>query len=132
MYFTILGGLWWSFVIHSVKDNEAQYKEAKKLFLAASKGEISLLTSTVVFFEVYWVLMSFYQRDHSDTAATLNDLLKMSFIHIPERTVIVGALNLFERGMGLEDAYNLIFAQLAGAQEFRTFDKKLAARFRNF
>jgi len=45
-----------------LKDIGKQHQKAKKLFEKAASGEIKLFTSMIVFFEIYWVLFSFYKR----------------------------------------------------------------------
>ena len=42
-----------------LNDVEHQHTEVKNLFLDASEGKADLITSTIVFFEVYWVLFAF-------------------------------------------------------------------------
>lgn len=113
-----------------LKDIDHQHKKAKKLFQQAAKGEKQTFTSTIVFFEIYWVLSSFYEQNKKQVTPILNKILAMKFIGIEERELLLEALEVFEnKNIDLEDAYNLIYAQSNNASEFITFDKKLEKLF---
>ena len=49
-----------------LKDIDSQYLEAKKLLLQAARGEKKVITSTIVFFELFWVLKSYYKKDKTE------------------------------------------------------------------
>lgn len=111
-------------------DIAVQAKEARELFDAASRGKVRLLTSTIVFFEVYWVLTSFYRTQKRDVARVLQGIFAMSFIVLHERDTLSRAVEIFAAtNVGLEDAYNLAYAQTHEAEDFKTFDKKLGKMF---
>ncbi len=116
-----------------LNDIKQQHKEAKKLFIQASEGEASLFTSTIVIFEIYWVLSSFYEKDKVQISQTLNNVLKdFIFIHLPERTLLLKALEIYTTtNFDLEDSYNLVYANKKQAEDFKTFDKKLLKEFNN-
>lgn len=108
-------------------DNEAQHKTARTLFDDAEKGKIKLFTSVIVFFEISWVLSSFYSRKKTELLALLDDVLSLEFIDIEERPLLEESLRMFRsRTIELVDAYNLVYAREHGAKHFATFDKKLA------
>ena len=44
------------FLRYLLKDIPEQHEEAKRLFVAAADGKVELMTTSLVFFEVYWVL----------------------------------------------------------------------------
>lgn len=113
-----------------LKDVEKQYLEVKKLMIAAAQGEKELFTSTIVFFELYWVLSSYYGKNKSQLASTLRDFLDLEFIRLERRSTLREAIVIFESTpLSLEDAYNVVFAKERGGKEFKTFDKKLAKFF---
>ena len=108
-----------------LKDNEPQYKLARKLFIKSAQRKVKLTTSLVVFFEVVWVLRSSYGKDRKSLAGTLFNMLKLDF-EIQEKYLIIESLNLFQKtNLSLEDCYNLVFAKNINSSEFKTFDKKL-------
>ncbi|OGY30477.1 MAG: hypothetical protein A3F35_03510 [Candidatus Woykebacteria bacterium RIFCSPHIGHO2_12_FULL_45_10] len=111
-------------------DLEDQHNQARKLLVDAAAGRIKLFTSTVVVFELYWVLRSFYQKDRRQIFQTLKDFLDLEFIHVEERATLKDSLETFERStLSLVDCYNLAFAKSRNAKDFKTFDRKLAKYF---
>lgn len=112
-----------------LQDNELQYLEAKKLFLEAAKGKIELITSSVVFFEIHFVLKSFYKKDKSFLVEILSRVLNLSIV-FPEKQLLQASLNFYEKSaVGLEDCYNIAFSKMVGVSEFKTFDLKLGKEF---
>lgn len=108
-------------------DNEAHHKTVRLLFDDAAEGKVKLFTSVLVFFEISWVLSSFYNRKKAELLALLEDVLSLGFIDIEERPYLEESLRIFRsRTIELEDAYNLVYAREHGAKHFVTFDKKLS------
>jgi predicted nucleic-acid-binding protein len=115
-----------------LKDISDQHKEAHRLFQKAALGQEKLITSTVVFFEIYWVAESFYILDKKTITSFLRNILKMEFITLENREVLTIALSLYEdTSFDLEDAYNLTFATSSHATDFMTFDVRLGKKFKN-
>ena len=113
-----------------LKDINNQYLEAKNLFFSASEGKTALITSTVVFFEIYWVLSSYYGRNKIETANVLKKVLSLNFIELEERQILFNSLSLFEKSsFDLEDCYNVCYAKSKGIRSFKTFDRKLDKEF---
>ncbi len=103
----------------------------EKLFLKAYEEKIYVVTSIIVFFELNWVLNSYYKKNKEEIIPLLNQLLKLSFIELAEREIFVKALFLYANtsNLDLEDCYNLFYAKSAEANKFMTFDKKLEKEF---
>ena len=115
-----------------LKDVNVQHKEAHRLFQRAALGQEKLITSVIVFFEIYWVAESFYKLDKKTISSFLRSILKMEFITLENREVLTTALSLYEdTSFDLEDAYNLAFATSSQAKDFITFDVKLEKKFKN-
>lgn len=113
-------------------DISEQHKEAKELFISASEGKIELITSTIVFFEIYWVLSSYYEKDKYEAADALQKILGLNFIDLRERQILFNSLSLFKKtNLDLEDCYNFYYAKSRDVKknEFKTFDKKLEKEF---
>ena len=114
-----------------LRDNESQYEKTKQLFIEASNGEIELTTSVIVFFEVYWVLKSFYGKSKSELCEILDKLLALTFIHLEEREILKNSLQFYEAySLSFEDCYNLIYIKERGVKDLRSFDNKLLKVFR--
>lgn len=111
-------------------DVEGQHREVKKLFQDSLSGKIKLFTSIIVFFEIYWVLSSFYKKRKSKIAVVLDNILKMSFIYLEERDLLQKTVRLFAKSkLDLEDSYNLVYAKMNQASKFASFDQKLIKAF---
>ncbi|HUD45031.1 MAG TPA: PIN domain-containing protein [Patescibacteria group bacterium] len=113
-----------------LNDISEQHKTVKELFLSASEGKVALTTSTIVFFEIYWVLGSYYEKEKTEIVEALKNILKLTFIEIEERQILLNSIKLFEKtNLDLEDCYNLYFAKAKKVKLFKTFDKKLDREF---
>lgn len=113
-----------------IRDIEHQHEEVKNLFLDASEGKEKLISSTIVFFEIYWVLFSLYNKTKDELIEALQKILKLTFIELQEREILVNSLMLFQKtNFDLEDCYNLSYAKSQKIQSFKTFDKKLEKEF---
>lgn len=114
-----------------LRDNPVQHKQVEDLFISASEQKIELITSTIVFFELYWVLESCYKREKQEICKILTNILKLTFIELPERDVLSQSLQLYEKtSLDLEDCFNLYSAISHNAKTFATFDKKLEKEFK--
>src|SRR3990167_4514406 len=108
-----------------LRDIEAQHREVKKLFYQGAAGKVELFTSLIVFFEVYWVLESFYGKRKNELVQILTDVLHMQFIRLDESPLLESAVLLFANSsLSMEDAYNVVYAQSRKVTTFATFDKK--------
>ena len=108
-----------------LQDVSSQAREAKQLFLESAKGEISLITSVLVFFEVAWVLRKSFSKDNQALIDSLMKILDLR-VELEERSILVESINLFKySNLSLEDCYNIVFARRQGIKAFKTFDKKL-------
>ena len=115
-----------------LKDNNSQHLVAKKLFLSAAKGEIDVTTSIIVFFEIYWVLKSYYEKNKDELNKTLNKILNLTFIKLAEREILTKSLKLFKTTtLSLEDCYNLLLAKEIATDDFASFDEKLKKHFKS-
>lgn len=112
-----------------LKDNLSQNKEAKELFLKADKDQINLISSTVVFFEIYWVLRSVYKKDVSIVFKVLYATLQLP-VTFEEKDILLESLLRFkETRLGLVDSYHLAFTNYHNINNLKTFDKKLLKEF---
>ena len=111
-------------------DVDAQHQEAKRLFVDAAQGRIKLFTSVVVFFEIYWVLHSVYGKQKDELKEVLESVLQMRWVKFQHGELLKEAVTrLSELNYDLEDAFNLVYAQGKGAEEFKTFDVKVGRKF---
>ena len=113
-----------------LNDVSSQHSLAKVLFQDAAIGKVSLFTSVVVIFEIYWVLVSVYGKKRGQISLVLDNLLDMSFIDFEHHLLLKRSIPLYKNTtLGLVDAFNLLYAKSFGAKDFKTFDLKLAKKF---
>jgi predicted nucleic-acid-binding protein len=103
------------------EDTQEQQK-AKELFDQGALGEVDLFTSAIVFFELYWVLNLVYEQNKQEIIKILQNVLKMSFIKLRERNLLVEAVKLYQekKELDLETAYNIVYAEQNEATAFKT------------
>lgn len=111
-------------------DKSNLHKQAKNFFLRAATGKGAYITSTLVIFEVYWVLKSFYHQDKLHLVSMIGSILKMDFIKLADRLMLLKALTRFSRStLEFEDCFHLELAKTAQCTGIATFDTKLSRAF---
>ena len=114
------------FIRFLINDIPLQFKKARELFELGAKDKIQLFTSTIVIFEIYWLMFKFYEKSRSESILILKNILSMNFVYLEERDILFEALKIYEDGsLELEDCYNIAFAKANKMLDFKTFDKKL-------
>lgn len=110
-----------------LKDNKTQFEKAYHLFQQAINQKIILYTSLIVIFEIYWVLFIFYKKNKKKIVWYLEKILKMSFIEIENREILLKAIDIYKNRNidDFEDCYNLAYFKEKKLSEFLSFDKKL-------
>jgi len=112
-------------------DVNKEYLEAKKLFLEASDGNYRLFTSSIVVFEIYWVLLAQFNKDKFKVIEVLKKMFRFKFIDFEDLNFFEEAIKIYEdSNIGLVDSYNLVYAKSQKTQDFKTFDKKLQNRWK--
>jgi predicted nucleic-acid-binding protein len=107
-------------------DNKTQVEEIKKLFLKGADRKVDLVSSTVVLFEIYWLMKSYYGKKKDGLVSVLRDVLDMSFIRWENNKTLTEAVETMKKtNYDLEDAYNLVYAKGIGAHDLASFDNKL-------
>jgi len=118
------------FLRYLVDREGEQSQTARELFEMAAAGKEELMTTVVVFFEIYFVLKTFYRKEREEIRRILKDILKMEFLGVDDREVLEAAVTNYDRfDYDLEDAYNLAVAGSRRIKEIATFDKKLKKNF---
>lgn len=109
-----------------LKDISSQHKKAKTLFQEGAEEKKKLFTNTIVFFEIYWVFSSTYQKNKREVIDILHNFLSLRFIQLEKRNILQESLSLFGKtNLELEDCYHLTYARTRNFTNFATFDQKL-------
>lgn len=120
------------FLRYLLRDIHEQNLLVEKIFLEAFENNVRVISSTVVFFEIQFVLKKYYKKSKDEVIVLLMQILKLTFIEFEDRQILKASLVLFEKtNLDLEDCYNIFYAKEAGVKSgsFKTFDKKLEKEF---
>lgn len=111
-------------------DKSDLHRQAADFFMKASSTSGAYMTSTLVIFEVYWVLRSFYHQDKTHLISLIGSILKMDCIVLADRLMLLHALTRFSQSnLEFEDCFHIEVAKMAHCRAIVTFDIKLARAF---
>lgn len=79
-----------------------------------------------VLLELEWVMRGFYALPAPDFSRVLRALAGIAHVTLEDRSVVLAALEAFDKGLDFADALHL--ARSARASGFVTFDRRLAKR----
>ena len=99
------------FLRYHSKDDEIQSAEAESLFLRAKKGEIEIFCGPPVFFEVAWVLKTFYGLPDGTILDTLESMLSIPNFTVFDVEYVIEAIKLARKNScGFADSYIMVVA----------------------
>lgn len=104
-----------------VGDDREQSRRARALF-----EKQTVLVVPTVLLEAEWVLRGAYDLKRSSIVSALRKLLGLENVQLGNAQAIAAALEWFEAGLDFADALHLALA--TDAEEFVTFDARLARR----
>lgn len=104
-----------------------QSTEIRDILAQAENHTCTLWIPLVVFFELSWVLASFYKKDKKYIVNLLNSLLRLDGVMSENRPDIEKAIATYEShsAINFSDAYIVAVAVSRTPQKFLTNDKKL-------
>ena len=119
------------------KGDAAQHERSRRLFRAAEAGTVSLVTGPPVWFEVAWVLSSFYKLEKGEILDVLDRILALSGLQLMDRALVEEAVRLARAsGQSFPDAYIAASARACRADGVATFHRadfeKLGATIYDF
>ena len=115
-----------------LRDNESQFQTVFQLFEQAVDGKVLLISSVIVFFELYLVLSSVYKKDKISIVTHLNQVLGFNTIQFENQQTLEAALVLFEQNtIDLEDCF-IIASAKQKKSILATFDQKAMTVFKKF
>ena len=93
------------------KDDEKQSAEAEAFFLRAKRGEIEIFCGPPVFFEVAWVLKTFYKLPDSTILDTLESMLSIPNFTVFDVEYVIKAIEFARKNScGFADSYIAVVA----------------------
>ena len=113
-------------VRYLTRDDEAQFRAAKRLLQEIEASGETAYLSVVVLAELAWVLAISYGFDRSTLASTLEQLLRTVEFAVEDRDLVGEAVAEFAAGKaGFADTLIGIRNRAAGCDTTATFDRAL-------
>ncbi len=104
-------------------DVPSQYKEAKRLFTLAKKGQYKLHVPQIVIFEVFFALEKYYHFSRPRVLDKLKGILGAQYLIIQDRDIFNEAIKLaYKHNLSIADCFLVSFAKFQSSQLF-SFDK---------
>lgn len=111
-----------------IGDVPSQLEKVKGYFDQARQNQIEIIVSTVVFFEVIYVLRGKYGHLKIDIIESMGNLLSVPFLNFEEEETLKSVLVMWTKeNLDLVDCYSKIKAESFEA-EILTFDKRISRR----
>ena len=107
-------------------DDEDDAQAAKQRPAAVAALSERAFVSVTVLLEFEWVLRGFYGLPVKDISRVLRALAGIEHITLEDRSAVLAALDVFDKGLDFADALHV--ARSSRASGFVTFDKRLAKR----
>ena len=100
------------FLRYHSRDDEQQSSEAEALFLRAKRGEIEIFCGPPVFFEVAWVLKTFYKLPDGTILNTLESMLSIPNFTVFDVEYVIQAIEFARKNScGFADSYIAVVAR---------------------
>lgn len=104
----------------------------RQLFLEAARGECQLCSNSLVFFEIYWVMLRVYEKSGADLQNLLRELIKIDCVNWDQKVILSDAVELMsELNYDLEDAFHLVWAKENDVEDIASFDQKLRKKWQS-
>jgi predicted nucleic-acid-binding protein len=94
------------FLRYLTNDNPIQAEHLEKLIKRALKGEIYLVSNTLVFTEIIWTLQSYYKYSKKSIDEVVSSIVASRALEIPEKDIILQTLeDFYSLNIDFIDAY---------------------------
>jgi len=118
------------FLRYLTNDLPEQADAVEALFRRAARGEVVLVTSSLVIAEIVWTLESHYHLDRPEVQRLVLAILNTPGLEVAEREVLFRAVFWYvEKNVDFIDAYNAAWMFQQGISGVYTFDKRHFGRF---
>ena len=113
------------FMRYLTNDVPTQIDKVERLFDLAEKGKVKLVTGPPVFFEMAWILKSFYNMSRKRIYECLSGVLGLPGLEVTDLDIIEQALDFYNHtSTDFSDAYIAVLSKKAGADSIATFNAK--------
>jgi len=106
-----------------LQDNKSLARQAESYLTKAKKGQIQLIITPQVIFEINYVLQKVYELKKSQIIDYLSVLVKTPYLQVESRQVLINSLKTYtQTNINLVDIYLFHLAKSQNAQVL-SFDK---------
>ena len=113
------------FLRYLTNDVPEQAGTVETLLNRAAKGEIALVTNSLVIAEIVWTLESYYALSRSEIQQQVLAILNTPGLEIAEREILFQAILWYvEKNVDFIDAFNAAWMSSHGIASVYTFDQK--------
>ncbi|MDO9128751.1 MAG: PIN domain-containing protein, partial [Anaerolineales bacterium] len=96
----------------------------------AAKGEVALVTTSLVIAEIVWTLESYYHVPKRDVQAKVLAILNTAGLKVTDADLVMQAIGGYaEKNVDFIDAYNAAWMLKNDIGKIYTFDQKHFSRF---
>jgi uncharacterized protein len=118
------------FLRYLTNDIPEQADACEQILRQATKGEISLVTNSLVIAEIVWTLESYYHQSPSATQDKILAMLNTPGLEVAEGDLVLQAILWHvEKSVDFIDAYNAAWMAEHGIETILTFYRKHFNRF---
>jgi predicted nucleic-acid-binding protein len=111
-------------------DVPAQADAVERLLRQAMRGEITLVTSSLVIAEIVWTLETYYNLPRDEVQEKVLAILNTNGLNIEDIDLLLQAILWYaDKGVDFIDAYNAAWLLDQGIRTAYTLDRKHFARF---
>jgi len=118
------------FLRYLTDDIPEQADAVEALLRRAAKGEVSLVTTSLVIAEIVWTLEIYYHLPKRDVQAKVLAILNTSGLDVSDSDLALQAIGAYaEKNVDYIDAYNVAWMHKNNIGSAYTFDQKHFNRF---
>ena len=118
------------FLKYITNDVPEQAQAFEEILLKASKGEVSLITNSMVIAEIVWTLEFFYHVSREQIQENVYGILNTPGLTVIDKNLILQAILWYvEKHVDFIDAWNAAWMLENGIETIFSFDKKHFKKF---
>jgi uncharacterized protein len=111
------------------KDVPEQSEAVRQLLLKAARGDISLITTSMVIAEIIWTLESFYKETREDIQQMVLSFLNTPGLTVDNEELVIRALRWYvDKNIDFIDAYHAAWMEIREITTICTLDVKHFSR----
>jgi len=107
------------------QDIAEQGQRSAELVVRMARGEESVITTAMVFFETIYTLQSYYRYDRADIVPPIREILDLNTLVMEDKPVLRRALDIYlgVPALSIADCFHAAWAERHGATCIYSFDR---------